>query len=219
MGPMSEWPEGWFRNDPSQGSPAAGGGSAGAPGDTTVRLPSGGQAGGQQGGYGQHAGYGQQGYGAQAGQPGTYGAPGTEGQPGPWPQQPPSRTGRPSRTYGGRSGWRRPRRWIKIIATLIVLVLVAAVGLYFYLDSKLHRVDALVNYGGRPAAASGSNWLIAGSDSRQGLTKSQERKYSTGFDVSGQRSDTIMVLHISSSGTPDVLIGLPRDSYVDIPGH
>jgi LCP family protein required for cell wall assembly len=28
-----------------------------------------------------------------------------------------------------------------------------------------------------------------------------------------------MLLHISSNGTPDVLVSLPRDSYVPIPGH
>jgi LCP family protein required for cell wall assembly len=211
---MSEWPEGWFRNDPSQGAPPgsgtpAGDASGGAPNDPTVRLPSGGQAGGSHG------------------QPGTYrqpGAYGTPGQPpGTWPQQPPG-TGRPvppGRTYGGgrRRGWRRPGRWIKIIAALIVLVLIAGAGFYFYVDHKLNRVNALVDYSGRPVASAGTNWLIAGSDSRQGLTHHQERQYSTGFDVSGQRSDTIMLLHISSNGTPNVLVSLPRDSYVLIPGH
>jgi LCP family protein required for cell wall assembly len=212
---MNEWPEGWFRDDSPQGSAPGGrtpasGASGGAPNDPTVRLPSGGQAGG---------GYGQQGTYRQ---PGTYG-PGQQ-QPGTWPQQPPPGTSRPARpgtTYGGgrRRGWRRPGRWIKIIAAFIVLVLVAGAGFYFYLDHKLHRVNALTDYSGRPVASAGTNWLIAGSDSRQGLTTKQERKYSTGFDVSGQRSDTIMMLHISSNGTPNVLVSLPRDSYVPIPGH
>jgi LCP family protein required for cell wall assembly len=216
---MSEWPEGWFRNDPSAGSSATGG-----PGDPTDRFPSAGQQGaGQPGGYGQQGGQ-PGGYGQQGGQPGGYGQ--QSGQPGgpqnAWPAQPPAESGgpgQPGRTYGGRSGWRRPRRWFKIIAAVIVLVLVASVAFYLYLNSKLTRVDALVNYSGRPAASAGTNWLIAGSDSRQGLTTAQERQYSTGFDVSGGRSDTVMLLHISSNGTPDVLVSLPRDSYVNIPGY
>jgi LCP family protein required for cell wall assembly len=106
-----------------------------------------------------------------------------------------------------------------LIAAVIVLVLIAAVGFYFYLNSKLTRIDALENYQGRPASSAGTNWLIAGSDSRDGLTRADERKYSTGRDVSGERSDTIMLLHISSNGTPDVLVSLPRDSYVPIPGY
>jgi LCP family protein required for cell wall assembly len=77
----------------------------------------------------------------------------------------------------------------------------------------------LVSYAGQPAAGAGSNWLISGSDSRQGLTRKQEHKYHTGIDVSGQRSDTILLLHIPGNGGPAVLVSLPRDSYVKIPGH
>lgn len=196
---MSEWPEGWFRNDPSR-RPPAGGAGAGT-GDPTVRVPA-----GQPGTYQRPGGYDQ---------PGSYQQP----RPGAWPQQPPD-TGRPARGgYRGRSGWRRPRRWVKLIAALVALILVAGVALYFYLDSKLHRINALPDYANRPAAAAGTNWLIAGSDSRQGLTRQQERQYSTGRDISGHRSDTVMLLHISANGTPNVLVSLPRDSYVQIPGH
>ncbi len=66
---------------------------------------------------------------------------------------------------------------------------------------------------------SGTNWLITGSDSRQGLTRAQERALSTGVNISGQRSDTIMVLHQPAGGGRAVLISIPRDSYVNIPGH
>jgi LCP family protein required for cell wall assembly len=210
---MNEWPEGWYRDEqPGGGNPPA----AGA-GDPTVRLPAGGQGAGGQGASGQQGG---QGWGGQpggdqawAGQQAGQGPP-----PGGWPQQPPGQTGRPPRGYG-RSRWRRPGRWFRLIAALIVLVLIATVGLYFYLNSKLNRADVLVNYPNRPASSAGTNWLIAGSDSRQGLSTALERKYSTGFDVSGERSDTVMLLHISSNGTPDVLVSLPRDSYVPIPGY
>jgi LCP family protein required for cell wall assembly len=102
----------------------------------------------------------------------------------------------------------------------VVLVLLVLLGVtYFYVDSKLSRSDVLVDYASRPAAGAGQNWLITGSDSRDGLTRAQERKLHTGFDVSGQRSDTIMLLHIPSNGGRAVLVSLPRDSYVPIPGH
>lgn len=101
----------------------------------------------------------------------------------------------------------------------MALLLVAVTGMYFYLNSQLVRKNVLVNYPGRPAASAGQNWLIAGSDSRQGLTVKQERQLATGFDVGGQRSDTILILHIPSNGGPSVLISLPRDSYVPIPGY
>ena len=97
-----------------------------------------------------------------------------------------------------------------------MVLLILVIGGYFYLDGKLDRKDILVSYAGQPAAGSGTNWLITGSDSRQGLTRKQERKYHTGIDVSGQRSDTIMLLHIPASGPPPSLVSLPRDSYVPI---
>ncbi len=100
-----------------------------------------------------------------------------------------------------------------------MIVLIVAGGLYFYLDSKLHRQNVLVNYAHRPTASAGQNWLITGSDSRQGLTRKQERQYSTGRGIGGHRSDTIMLLHVPANGTPAVLVSLPRDSYVPIPGY
>jgi LCP family protein required for cell wall assembly len=101
----------------------------------------------------------------------------------------------------------------------VAVVLVLAAAGYFYLDSKVHRVDVLTDYSGRPAAGAGTNWLITGSDSRQGLTHKQMRQLATGFDVHGHRSDTVLLLHIPASGGPAVLVSLPRDSYVPIPGY
>jgi LCP family protein required for cell wall assembly len=106
-----------------------------------------------------------------------------------------------------------------IIAVLVALAIVGTLGTYFYLNSQLDRQNILVNYSGRPAPGSGTNWLIAGSDARQGLTVEQERQLSTGFDIGGQRSDTILILHIPSGGGRPLLISIPRDSYVEIPGY
>ena len=117
--------------------------------------------------------------------------------------------------YAAAAG--RGRRVVKIIAALVALLLVGTIGMYFYLDSKLNRVAVFADYTGRPTASAGQNWLITGSDSRQGLTRQQENQLATGHDITGQRSDTIMLLHIGG-GTP-TLVSLPRDLYVDIPGY
>jgi LCP family protein required for cell wall assembly len=108
-----------------------------------------------------------------------------------------------------------------VLAVIIALLLIAGIGTYFYLNSKLARSNFLVDYSGRPSPGSGTNWLIAGSDSRQGLTKRQERQFSTGaLDATGYgRSDTIMILHIPAGGGKPLLISIPRDSYVYIPGY
>jgi LCP family protein required for cell wall assembly len=153
---------------------------------------------------------------------------------GGWPEQPPVHGGRtpqyqgsrPQNSGGGYNGggspgpgrrWLRPRRILAIIALVVVVVLVLSGVMYFYLNSKLTRANVLVDYAGRPAASDGQNWLITGSDSRQGLTRKQERQLATGRGIGGHRSDTVMLLHIPSSG-PAVLVSLPRDSYVPIPG-
>jgi LCP family protein required for cell wall assembly len=190
---MSEWPEGWFR---------------------------GGQAGDRNGTDDPNLG-------------GPYGpsASGPAAPPGAWPDQPPvsSRRGlatpyREPLTYPGpgRYGSRRrwPRRIFAVLAIVLVLLVAGTVATYFYLNGKLTRSAILVGYPGRPAPGSGTNWLIAGSDSRQGLTRQQELQYSTGqLQTSANGlSDTIMILHIPAGGSRPILISVPRDSYVNIPG-
>jgi len=104
---------------------------------------------------------------------------------------------------------------------LIALLLAGTAGVYFYLNGKLTRANVLVDYAGRPSPGVGSNWLITGSDTRQGLTRQQELQYSTGqLDATGPgRSDTILILHIPAGGGRPLLLSVPRDSYVNIPGH
>lgn len=85
--------------------------------------------------------------------------------------------------------------------------------------SSVTKVDALPT-GERPAATPGETYLIVGSDSRDGLSSAEIAEYSAGGDdISGQRTDTIMLLHVPASGGPSALISIPRDSYVPIPGH
>ncbi|MEJ8278900.1 LCP family protein [Pseudonocardia spirodelae] len=111
--------------------------------------------------------------------------------------------------------WRRARgalgggRW----KAVLVLLLVAVVGFGVYLDQNMTRVQALP--ADSQASSSGTNYLIVGSDSREGLSAEDEERLATG-DAAGQRTDTIMLLHTGSSGS--VLVSIPRDSYLPIPG-
>ena len=118
-----------------------------------------------------------------------------------------------------RSGWRRwlrPRRILAILAGLVALIVVVAVAVYFSVSSKLTKIDVLTPVS---FTSAGTNWVITGSDSRAGLSKSEENQLSLGHDISGQRSDTILLLHVPANGTRPTLVSLPRDSYVPIPGH
>ena len=112
----------------------------------------------------------------------------------------------------------RPRRWGRRIGVTLLVLLVVLVGLAVWVDSRLNRVDALTDYDGRPAATPGADWLIVGSDSRQDLNEARRRELGTG-QAAGRRADTMMLLHIPRGGGKPVLISLPRDSYVPIPGR
>ncbi|MGV9860472.1 LCP family protein [Gordonia sp. NPDC003425] len=112
---------------------------------------------------------------------------------------------------------RRPRRLGRIILILLLVIVLGTVGLLFYYDSQLNRVDALPSYAGRPADTPGTTWLIVGSDSRSDLSAEQKRDLSTG-DSDGSRTDTIMLVYKPPSGKA-ALISIPRDLYVPIPGQ
>jgi LCP family protein required for cell wall assembly len=193
---MNDWPQGWYRDDtPDRRPGTAGGGWSDAPtGDLTNRYPAGGgQAAHQAPGW--------------PSRPPGYPAPGRRGSDVPPGNLPSIRR----RRWG-------PKRIAKIIAALVLLAIIASVGLYFYFNSKLTRINALTNYSGRPAAGAGANWLLTGSDSRGGLSRTQENQLALGHDVAGARTDTIMVLHLPANGNPPILMSIPRDSYVPIPG-
>jgi LCP family protein required for cell wall assembly len=112
---------------------------------------------------------------------------------------------------------RRRRSWIgRIIGLIVLLFLLVLICVPLYAWSRINKVDAMPA-GARPADTPGTTYLLVGSDSRQGLSAAERKKLGTG-SAAGQRTDTIMLMHVPKSG-PTALISLPRDSYVPIPGH
>ena len=192
----NDWPRGWYSDEPDQP-----GGAGQRPGFTPSSRGQGRPAANRAG----------------AGSSDAAGAGRTA-----WPAQPPSQSW--SGGAGGGSGspgrrgrrWLRPRRILVILAGLVALALVATVAVYFSVSSKLTKVNVLVP---TSLTSAGTNWLITGSDSRAGLTRQEENQLALGHDISGSRSDTIMLLHLPANGTRPTLVSLPRDSYVPIPGH
>lgn len=87
--------------------------------------------------------------------------------------------------------------------TVVLIVLVWLIGVPLFHLARAGSVDA-TPAGDRPAEQPGTAILLAGNDARPG--------------VEGARTDSMMVLFIPTSGKP-ALISLPRDSYLQIPGH
>jgi LCP family protein required for cell wall assembly len=63
------------------------------------------------------------------------------------------------------------------------------------------------------------NVLLLGSDTRAGLSEEQQAAFGSEETVEGERSDTIILLHIDPRREQAVVVHLPRDLRVRIPGH
>jgi LCP family protein required for cell wall assembly len=128
-----------------------------------------------------------------------------------------------------RSSPMRPRgvRIVRILSwlavTLSVLTLTGAgvgYGLYRYYNSRVAHVNIRAQDASRIASVPGQqNFLIAGSDTRNFAGGSAFQGTSTGTFVSGQRSDTVILLHIPAGNGKATVVSFPRDAYVDIPAR
>lgn len=81
---------------------------------------------------------------------------------------------------------------------------------------RIERVDATP--ADRAASSSGSTYLLVGNDGRGDLTAEEQRRLGTGSSQ-GQRTDSIILVHVPSGDGPRALISIPRDSYLEIPGQ
>ncbi|MET7327876.1 LCP family protein [Nonomuraea sp. NPDC005650] len=113
---------------------------------------------------------------------------------------------------------RGPRRrvstlgWVGIGLTLVLVA--GSIGAYAYyrrIEGEIPREPIVV--GSRPPDTGALNVLLVGSDSRAG----ENKKYGPNLKEIGERTDTIMLLHISPNRDKATMISFPRDSMVMIP--
>jgi LCP family protein required for cell wall assembly len=98
----------------------------------------------------------------------------------------------------------------------VVLTTLAIAGAYAEAARKVSKVaevpidSSLLQHGG--------NFLLIGSDSRAFVKSAGDQQaFGSAQQQTGQRSDTIMVVHLESNGHA-LLVSFPRDLWVDIPG-
>lgn len=134
------------------------------------------------------------------------------------PAAPPARPSRPERLVPPP----RPRGTGHTVRRVVALLLVTAIAWVAATIWAVHgawssvgRVDA-TPADGHISDTAGSNYLMVGSDARAKLTPKQRKELGTGY-AEGARTDSIMVLH--TGGGDPTLLSIPRDSYVEIPGH
>ncbi len=116
---------------------------------------------------------------------------------------------------GGRAprGTRAPRvlGWTAVaVAVVLVAGILAAYAVYRDVFGKIQHVR-VTGLGTRPREFDHSlNLLVIGSDTRNG------RNSKFGARIAGQRSDTVLVLHLSPGLRRAIVLSIPRDSVVPV---
>jgi LCP family protein required for cell wall assembly len=133
--------------------------------------------------------------------------------------EPPPRPPRQRPPAGPAAPERRRRRRIKIRHVLAVIALILVVGLvgsFLYARSIFNRIERVEVSESLTSASHGTNYLIVGSDSRENVTQEGDAGFNGSESPTGQRSDTLMVLHLEDGKVQ--MLSIPRDLYVPIVG-
>ncbi|MGA0850472.1 MAG: LCP family protein [Candidatus Nanopelagicaceae bacterium] len=116
----------------------------------------------------------------------------------------------------------RAIRFFTILSICIVAIsAISWVGLG-QITAAIPKVDAFAGLDDRPKRESSAvNYLIVGSDTREGLTRAEIKKLKVGGTevAAGKRSDTMLLVHISKKRDKAAIISIPRDTYAQIPEH
>ena len=116
----------------------------------------------------------------------------------------------------------RAIRFFTILSISIVAIsAISWVGLG-QITAAIPKVDAFAGLDDRPKRESSAvNYLIVGSDTREGLTRAEIKKLKVGGTevAAGKRSDTMLLVHISKKRDKAAIISIPRDTYAQIPEH
>jgi len=127
----------------------------------------------------------------------------------------------------------RLRRGLLIGSVVILaLLLVIAGGAFWWLNSfagKIHRIPDVFSSipeqqrPDKPAAGQpghgGLTFLLAGTDRRSDVPTTGQEAEANPFVPGAQRTDTIMLVHLTDDRKKAYVISIPRDSWVTIPGH
>src|ERR1019366_6830145 len=128
------------------------------------------------------------------------GGSGRSGSPAREPRsqnRPPLRPTSSRRKSPGRSAVYRRRRIVVGAGVLLVAWLAFMVWVPFQAWTNVHRVNASPS-GARPGNSKGYDYVLVGSDSRQGMTAAQEKQLNTGSaeQAAGGGTDSILLVHV-----------------------
>jgi LCP family protein required for cell wall assembly len=133
--------------------------------------------------------------------------------PGRPPDRPPGRRGDAPGGPPPRS--RRRPRWGRLAGIAALALVVAVLGFVVYGLVQYQRIDRVDLDGALSSGGPGTNYLIVGSDSREGVDPDDPNAGALLGDESvgsGQRSDTMLVLRLGDGGAR--MMSIPRDLWV-----
>lgn len=124
---------------------------------------------------------------------------------------------------------RGTRRALTGVAVVLGLTVLMLVGTTLWLHHQLGQVeriegvfDDLGSRPDKPASGPGAdalNVLLLGTDRRSEVPTTGDAARSPAWAPGAQRSDAMMLLHVNADRDEVTAISLPRDSWVDVPGH
>ena len=125
-------------------------------------------------------------------------------------------------------GWRRARKpLIGLLVCLLLLCAAALTGILWLqakVEGNIQRLpDTFTGLTDRPSkptsgsAADAMNILVLGTDTRSDTPTTGAE--APGWEPGQARSDTMLLVHLDGDRRSASVISIPRDSWVDIPGH
>ncbi|MGW0801806.1 LCP family protein [Nonomuraea sp. NPDC002799] len=120
----------------------------------------------------------------------------------------------PARTRKPFKRSAKARRRNIVIAGLLSTGILITTGAVWATPRQIGTVDAGVT---ASSARGAENILLVGVDKRDDLTRQQQNRLKLGRE-SGQRTDTMMIIHLSEDHRQVTVVSLPRDTWTTIPG-
>ena len=111
-------------------------------------------------------------------------------------------------------------RFAVALAVSVPLVLGGVVGVNAFIDRKIDEIPRVkVKTAENTDPGQPANFLLIGSDTRAQVQTPEERAaFGDAGAGGGQRSDTLMVIHVDPAQKTGFLVSFPRDLAVDVPG-
>lgn len=120
----------------------------------------------------------------------------------------------------GPMSTRRPLRRLKlIIIAIVAAVLVAGGGIFVYARYRYDQIPKLQSTAvSNTGFSKPFNILVAGTDSRQGFSASQQKSYGNTTNAGGNRSDATMIVRVNPSTKKLSLLSIPYDTFLPLYG-